>query len=301
METVLTNFINDLNNIALSESDNILQYINLPNIQDDERLVNYMNMLKNFKVNIQNKFDTLYKYNHTSQYSDISYELCSSTFLKLLTFMLGHGGLLYHRIFNNYTEFAFPKSESDEYGSTNLIILWRDLFTFKWNAYANSGNAYRSFIDIQYILDNTHQLLYNAVNNSDIDRIDVYNQSINCVKSNILNMFITNLNTNILNNTSVNKNDASRIYNELNNSDLISMLTDYSITKSFNNFESIIPFTYSIVLNDNDIYHIIKDYLYYNIVGLFELLFTTVDNYQYVETSIIAQGIRTIIDKIGGI
>jgi len=36
-------------------------------------------------------------------------------------------------------------------------------------------------------------------------------------------------------------------------------------------------------------------------LNLFELLFTTVDNYQYIETSIIAQGIRMIIDKIGGI
>ena len=132
MVNQLNNFINNLNNTTLTASEDILRYINIPNIRDDEKLANYMTMLKGFKEMVTNQFNILYQNNQSSQYSDISYDLCSSTFLKLLTFMFGHGGILYHRIFNNHTEFAYPKSEIEEYGATNLIILWRDLFTFKW-------------------------------------------------------------------------------------------------------------------------------------------------------------------------
>jgi hypothetical protein len=113
-------------------------------------------------------------------------------------------------------------------------------------------------------------------------------------------MFVSNFNQNVLS-SFINQDDYYTIYNELDNTDLIGMLTDYAIHKSFINYETSIPFIYSIVINETYIHYIIRDYLYYNIVGLFELLFTTVDNYQYIETSIIAQGIRMIIDKIGGI
>ena len=300
MVNQLNNFISNLNNTALTASEDILRYINMPNIRDDEKLANYMTMLKGFKEMVTNQFNILYQNSQSSQYSDISYDLCSSTFLKLLTFMFGHGGILYHRIFNNHTEFAYPKSEIEEYGATNLIILWRDLFTFKWNTYTNNNDAYRSFIDIQYILDNTYQSLLTAVNSADVDRLDVYNQSMYSVRHNVLNMFVSNFNQNVLS-SFINQDDYYTIYNELDNADLIGMLTDYAIHKSFINYESSIPFIYSIVINETYIHYIIRDYLYYNIVGLFELLFTTVDNYQYIETSIIAQGIRMIIDKIGGI
>lgn len=300
MVNQLNNFITNLNNTTLTASEDILRYINIPNIRDDEKLANYMTMLKGFKEMVTNQFNILYQNSQSSQYSDISYDLCSSTFLKLLTFMFGYGGILYHRIFNNHTEFAYPKSEIEEYGATNLIILWRDLFTFKWNTYTKNDDAYRSFIDIQFILDNTYQALLTAVNSADVDRLDVYNQSMYSVRGNVLNMFVSNFNQNVLS-SFINQDDYYTIYNELDNTDLIGMLTDYAIHKSFINYETSIPFIYSIVINETYIHYIIRDYLYYNIVGLFELLFTTVDNYQYIETSIIAQGIRMIIDKIGGI
>lgn len=296
----LNNFINNLSSTAMNASTDILNYINLPNIREDEKLANYMAMLKGFKDMVANHFNLLYQNTHTNQYSEISYELCSNTFLKLLTYMFGHGGILYHRIFNNYSEFAYPRTDYDEYGAANLIILWRDLFTFKWNAYINNDNAYRSFIDIQYILDTTHQQLAAAVSSSEVDRLDVYNQSMYYVKNNIRDMFVSNFNQNVLLQT-LNQHDYIEIFNEINNNDLITMLTNFSINKSFSEYEDIIPFTYSVVINESYLYYIIKDYLYYNVVGLFELLFTTIDNYQYVETSIICQGIRTIIDKIGGI
>ena len=138
------------------------------------------------------------------------------------------------------------------------------------------------------------------MNSADVDRLDVYNQSMYSVRGNVLNMFVSNFNQNVLS-SFINQDDYYTIYNELDNTDLIGMLTDYAIHKSFINYETSIPFIYSIVINETYIHYIIRDYLYYNIVGLFELLFTTVDNYQYIETSIIAQGIRMIIDKIGGI
>lgn len=296
----LNNFIDNLNNTAMNASIDILNYINMPNIREDEKLANYMTLLKGFKEMVINDFNTLYQNSNSSEYSEISYELCSNTFLKMLTFMFGDGGILYHRIFNNHNEFAYPKSDRDEYGSTNLIILWRDLFTFKWNTYVNTNDAYRSFIDIQYILDNTYHQLMVAVSNSDVDRIDVYNQAMYYVKNNIRELFISNFNQNVLS-QSLSQTEYIEIFNEINNSDLITMLTNYAITKSFSSYEEIIPYTYSVVINESYLYYIIKDYLYYNIVGLFELLFTTIDNYQYVETSIICQGIRTIMDKIGGI
>ena len=149
-------------------------------------------------------------------------------------------------------------------------------------------------------MDNTYQALLTAVNSADVDRLDVYNQSMYSVRGNVLNMFVSNFNQNVLS-SFINQDDYYTIYNELDNTDLIGMLTDYAIHKSFINYETSIPFIYSIVINETYIHYIIRDYLYYNIVGLFELLFTTVDNYQYIETSIIAQGIRMIIDKIGGI
>lgn len=300
MVNQLNNFINNLNNTTLTASEDILRYINIPNIRDDEKLANYMTMLKGFKEMVTNQFNILYQNSQSSQYSDISYDLCSSTFLKLLTFMFGHGGILYHRIFNNHTEFAYPKSEIEEYGATNLIILWRDLFTFKWNTYTNTNDAYRTFIDIQYTLDNTYHQLMVAVSSADVDRLDVYNQAMYYVKNNIRELFISNFNQNVLS-QSLSQTEYIEIFNEINNSDLITMLTNYAITKSFSSYEEIIPYTYSVVINESYLYYIIKDYLYYNIVGLFELLFTTIDNYQYIETSIIAQGIRMIIDKIGGI
>ena len=295
----LNNFISNMNNRAATMSNNILDYIRLPNIAEDERLANYMTMLKEFKTDITNQFNILYQNVHDSQYSEISYELCSSTFLKILTFMFGYGGILYHRIFNNPYEFAYPKTDLDEWFSSNLVIIWRDIFTFKWNAFTNNHDAYRSFIDIQFTLDNIYQGLENSVASSDVDRVDVYNQALRYAKESIRSMFITNFNQNVLNKI-CNQNDFDDIYTELENSDLIAILTDYSIHKSFINFENVIPLIYNYVINESYIYYIIKDYLYYNIVGLFEMLFTTIDNYQYIETSIICQGIRTIMDKIGG-
>lgn len=296
----LNNFIKNLNNTAMNASIDILHYINTPNINENEKLANYMSLLKGFKELVINNFNILYQNTHTSEYSDISYELCSSTFLKMLTFMFGDGGILYHRIFNNHGEFAYPKSENDEYGASNLVILWRDLFTFKWNTFVNTNDAYRSFIDIQYILDTTYQQLQIAVSSSEVDRIDVYDQAMYHIKNNVRDMFISNFNKNILV-QSLTEQDFNDIFNEINNNDLITMLTNYSINKSFSDSKDHIPFTYSVLINESYLYHIIKDYLYYNIVGLFEILFITIDNYQYIETSIICQGIRTIMDKIGGI
>ena len=61
MVNQLNNFINNLNNTTLTASEDILRYINIPNIRDDEKLANYMTMLKGFKEMVTNQFNMIYR------------------------------------------------------------------------------------------------------------------------------------------------------------------------------------------------------------------------------------------------
>lgn len=244
----------------------------------------YWNAIYEFKTYITNMYNSIYSTTIDNQSIFAEYASTNSL-LRMVSCAFGHGYIVEHRILN-FTEYSYPVDDVDEGMSINMLVVWRDYVN---RLYRSKIKIYNSRYYLVGMIDRCYNLfasLNNMITNSDVNKFDVYQWTLQEVSRNMINTFIH-----------LHEENTREIYFTLCNNDLLTLTSKYAMSGIID--RDIIP-----ELNqypDNVIIQIIKDYIYCQMNGVFECLFTFIENYMFYEFSLTCNYIRNIQSMLEGI